>query len=107
MRRAGLLTKPINILSPQTETNEYGEQVQTYTLKYKTRARVLHDNGNRSLENGEIVYPYQKTFNIRSYVPVTEYDLIEFEDKRYRIITIENRIETHNDKLVITELINE
>jgi hypothetical protein len=40
-------------------------------------------------------------------VPITETDLIEFEDKRYRVITIENRIETNNDKLVITELVND
>lgn len=107
MKRAGLLTKPIKILTPKTEINEFGEQIQDYSVSYNTRARVIHDNGNRTTENNEIFYPYQKTFNIRSYVPVTEYDLIEFENKRYRIITIENRIETNNDKLVITELIND
>lgn len=107
MKRAGLLTKPITILKPVSETNEFGELVQDYEFKYKTRARVLHDNGSRATENGEIFYPYQKTFNIRSYVPITEYDLIVFESKRYRVITIENRIEDNNDKLVITELIND
>lgn len=107
MKRAGLLTKPIKILAPQTKINEFGEQVQQYIEKYKTRARVLHDSGTRTTENGEIFYPYQKTFNVRSYVPITEIDLIEFEDKKYRVITIENRIETNNDKLVITELVND
>lgn len=107
MRRAGLLTKIIKILEPKTEINEFGEQVQEYVLKYKTRARVLHDSGSRTTENGEIFYPYQKTFNVRSYVPITEFDVIEFEGKRYRVITIENRIEDYNDKLVITELIND
>ena len=107
MKRAGLLTKIIKILTPTTTVNEYGEQIQEYNLKYTTRARVLHDSGSRTNENGEIFYPYQKTFNIRSYVPITEFDLIEFESKRYRVITIENRIEDQNDKLVITELINE
>ena len=105
--RAGLLTKPINILKPITEVNEYGEKVQQYELKYKTRARVLHNSGNRTTENGEIFYPYQKSFNIRSYVPINEYDLIEFENKRDRVITIDNRVEMYNDKLVITELIND
>lgn len=107
MKRAGLLTKPIKILAPKTEINEFGEQVQEYEIKYSTRARVFHDNGSRTTENGEIFYPYQKAFNIRSYVPITEFDLIEFENKRYRVITIENRIEDYNDKLVITELIND
>jgi len=107
MKRAGLLTKPIKILKPISSTNEYGELVQEYEMRYKTRARVLHDSGSRTTENGEIFYPYQKTFNIRAYVPITEFDLIEFESKRYRVITIENRIEDYNDKLVITELIND
>lgn len=107
MKRAGLLTKIIQVLTPTTTVNEYGEQIQEYNLKYTTRARVLHDSGSRVNENGEIFYPYQKTFNIRSYVPIAEFDLIEFEGKRYRVITIENRIEDQNDKLVITELINE
>lgn len=107
MKRAGLLTKPIKILTPKTTVNEYGEKIQEYSVSYKTRARVIHDNGSRENSNGEIFYPYQKTFNIRSYVPLTEFDLIEFESKRYRVITIENRIEDRNDKLVITELIND
>ena len=107
MKRAGLLTKPINVLTPVTTINEFGETIQEYELKYKTRARVLHDNGSRTIENGEIYYPYQKTFNVRSYVPIGEYDLVEFESKRYRVITIENRIEDNNDKLVITELVND
>lgn len=107
MKRAGLLTRPIEILTPTVEVNEYGEQVQTYEVTYKTRARVLHESGSRSNDNGEIFYPYQKTFQIRSYVPITEFDLIKFEDKKYRVITITNRIETQNDKLIVTELINE
>lgn len=104
--RAGLLTRPITILTPKTTINEFGEQVQEYEEKYKTRARVLHDNGSRNIENGEIFYPYQKSFNVRSYVPINEFDIIEFEGHQYRIITIDNRIERSNDKLVVTELIN-
>lgn len=104
--RAGLLTRPITILTPETTINEFGEQVQEYKLKYKTRARVLHDHGSRDIQNGEIFYPYQKSFNVRSYVPINEFDVIEFEGKRYRVITIDNRIERSNDKLIVTELIN-
>ena len=104
--RAGLLTRPITILAPETTINEFGEQVQEYKLKYKTRARVLHDSGSRDIMNGEIFYPYRKSFDVRSYVPVNEFDIIEFEGKRYRIITIDNRIEHTNDKVIVTELIN-
>jgi hypothetical protein len=104
--RAGLLTRPITILTPETTINEFGEQVQEYKLKYKTRARVLHDSGSRDIMNGEIFYPYRKSFDVRSYVPVNEFDIIEFEGKRYRIIAIDNRIEHTNDKVIVTELIN-
>lgn len=104
--RAGLLTKVITILSPETTINEFGEQVQEYKFKYKTRARVLHDNGSRDIVNGEIFYPYRKSFDVRSYVPVTEFDIIEFEGHQYRIITIDNRIEHTNDKVIVAELIN-
>lgn len=104
--RAGLLTKVITILAPETTINEFGEQVQEYKFKYKTRSRVLHDNGSRDIVNGEIFYPYRKSFDVRSYVPVTEFDIIEFEGHQYRVITIDNRIEHTNDKVIVTELIN-
>lgn len=107
MKRAGLLNEVINIYSPTSTVNEYGEKIQTYTLSYTTRARVVHTSGNRSNENNEIFYSYQKSFTVRSYVPVTEYDQIEYCNKRYRILTIDNRIKVQNDKVIITELINE
>ena len=107
MKRAGLLNEVINILAPSSIVNEYGEKVQTYSVKYTTRAKVEHNSGTRSNENNEIFYSYQKSFTVRSYVPVTEFDLIEYNSKRYRIITIDDRIKVHNDKIIITELIND
>lgn len=105
--RAGLLKEVIEILSPTSKVNEYGEKVQTYEKTYETRARVDHNSGNRVNENNEIFYSYQKTFYVRSYVPVTEFDIVKYNDKKYRIITIDNRIKEYNDKLIITELIND
>ena len=107
MKRAGLLNEVIQILSPSTTINEFGETVQTYKVTYVTRARVEHNNGTRTNENNEIFYSYQKTFTVRSYVPVNEFDLVEYNNKKYRIITIEDRIKAYNDKLLITELIND
>ena len=107
MKRAGLLKEVINILTPTSTVNEFGEKVQTHSLKYSTRARVDHNGGARGNENNEIFYSYQKTFTVRSYVPVDEFDLVEYNNKRYRIITIDNRIKDYNDKLIITELIND
>lgn len=107
MKRAGLLTQIIKVLSPSSTTNSFGELIQTFTPTYRTRARVDHQSGNREIENNEIYYAYTKTFQVRSYVPVTEKDLIEYKGKRYRIITIEDRKEDENDKILTTEQINE
>lgn len=106
-KRAGLLAEIIHILSPRFVVNEFGEKVQTYVETYKTRARVDHNSGNRSLENNEIFYWYQKTFTVRSYVPINEFDLIQYNNKRYRVLSIEDRIHDYNEKLIITELVNE
>lgn len=107
MKRAGLLNEVIKILTPTSTINEFGEKVQSYNVTYCTRARVEHDSGHRSNENNEIFYSYQKSFTVRSYVPVTEFDLVEYNGKRYRILSIDDRIKVNNDKLIITELIND
>lgn len=106
MKRAGLLNEIINILSPTYTINEFGEKVQTYSVTYTTRARVDNNGGARNTENNEIFYAYQKTFTVRIYVPVTEFDLIEYQNKRYRIITIDKRRD-YNDMIIITELVND
>lgn len=105
--RAGLLSDIIEIYRPTSEVNEYGEKIQTYGLLYSTRARVEHNGGSRTNDNNEIFYDYQKAFTVRAYVPICESDQIEFEGKRYRVLSIENRRRDYNDKVIITELINE
>ena len=94
------------MLSPHSETNDFGEKVQTYSVTYETRARVLDDSGTRTIENGEVFHSYDKTFNVRSYVPITEKDQVEYLGKRYRVLSIEQRQE-QDDKLIETELIND
>ena len=106
-KRAGLLSQVIKVETPDTIINEYGERVQTYHVSYTTRARVIHDRGSRDLANGEVFNSYSKTFLVRSYVPVSERDLIQYKGKKYRILTIEDRTEDYNDKQIVTELLNE
>ena len=107
MKRAGLLTKRITILEPQSVKNAYGELVQKYVEKYHTRARVFDQSGDRTQENGEIYYAYNKTFQVRSYVPVNDIDLVSYNGKKYRITSIEDRTEEENDKLIYGEQVNE
>lgn len=103
---AGRLNEVIDIYQPVETVNDYGERETTYTHSYTTRARVDYNTGNRLNENDEIVFNYYKTFNVRSYVPVSETSQIEWQEKRYRILTIEYRRE-YNDLVINTELINE
>lgn len=104
---AGILNEIIEVYEPNVVINDYGEQTTVDVLKYRTRARVQHNNGNRTLENGsEIVYPYNKTFEVRIYLDIKDFDKIKWNDKYYKILDITpNR---HFQNLVIsTELINE
>ena len=76
--QAGLLTETINIYNPSITTNEYGETIQNYT----------------------------KTFHIRYYVNINENMLIEWQNKKYRILSIEE-LRKWNEKVITGELINE
>lgn len=103
---AGRLNEVIKVYNVETTVNDYGERIEDYVLSMTTRARVDFNSGSRTNENDEIVYNYQKTFNVRSYVPVTDTSHIEWQEKMYRVLSVEKRRE-YNDIVVIAELINE
>lgn len=103
---AGILKETITILQPRTTVNEYGEQVQMYIDKFTTRARVDWNGGNRNITNDEVLYNYQRTFHMRFYHTVSEFDVVLWQGKKYRIINIE-RIREYNEQIITTELINE
>lgn len=103
---AGRLNEPIKIFHPTVKYNEFGEANEEYKEVYTTRANVDHNSGARTVENNEIVFDYIKTFNVRSYVPVTDADRIEWQGKMYRILTTQQRRE-YNDIMITAELINE
>ena len=106
--RAGLLTEPITIMHPYFEINKYGERTPVTQEVYKTRANVNWDSGTRTIENGELVYNYAKTFTVRSYVPVKEQDIVVWQGKNYMIISVELRSALpYNEKIIRTELMNE
>lgn len=104
--QAGRLNEIIKIYSKTTRINEYGEAVDEYDKSYITRAKVDHKSGGRGVENSEIVYGYNKTFNVRFYVPILDTDRIEYQGHIYRILSTEHRRE-YNDIIINTELINE
>lgn len=103
---AGRLNEVVKIYNVVSTVNDYGERVETYSLAMTTRARVDFNSGNRTNQNDEIVFNYQKTFNVRSYVPVYDTSHIEWQGKMYRVLSVEKRRE-YNDIVVVAELINE
>lgn len=104
--RAGLLKENIEIVTPIIKKNKFGEQSQEWDSKYHTRARVIHNNGTRTNENGDIFYTSFITLEIRYYVPIDEYDRVKWNNKVYRILNIQSDND-HNKKIITIELIND
>lgn len=103
---AGLLKDRIEIHSPLIVRDEYGNQKTTYQFKTSTRAKIDHVKGERAEENEEIVYIYNKTFQVRYYVNVGDFDRIKWNGKFYRILNIEPNAD-RQELIIETQLINE
>ena len=104
--RAGLLTEQIDILSPEITTNPFGEESTEWKIAYSTRARIMHDSGSRDTVNGEVFYQYIKTFVVRYYVTVNDFDRIKWNGKIYRVLDIEPD-KVQQQLTIKTELIND
>lgn len=104
--QAGLFKELISIYKPELSTNEYGEQIQEYVKCKDTKSQVKYNNGNRGIENDEVVSNYVKTFIVRHYIELNENYLIEWNKQRYRILSIDYN-KQYQYKQVIAELINE
>lgn len=104
--RAGLLNESIDILRATITKNAFGEDVETWTTNYTTRARVIQQSSSKQDENQETVVRFVREFQVRHYVPVDEFDIILWREKRYRIISLNN--DRANMYITIEgELINE
>lgn len=102
---AGRLKEIVKFLSPTVIKDGYGSTEIGYELKFTTRADVKYDNGGRELVNNEILNSYGFTFVIRSYHEINEKMIIEWKNKKYRILSIDD---TDVSKLTInTQLIND
>lgn len=106
MRRAGLLNDIIEIYKVNWVKDDYGNQVEELELRTTTRANLLPYNGSRNIEASEVVHNYSKTFKVRYYVEVEDFDKILFEGKYYRVLSIESSKE-YQEKLIYTELIKD
>ena len=104
--RAGLLKENIEIWQKSLTTNDYGEETEIWSLKYSTKARLVHNGGSRVIENEEVFFSHTKTFEVRDYVPVDDYDRIVWNNKKYRILNIEPD-RTQMKLTIKTELIDD
>lgn len=101
-----LLRDPIDIYQLETIKTEYGTIKSDYVLKYHTRSYVKFNSENQVVSEGEIFYPINRTFIVRSYVPVVESDRIFWQDKWWKILSI-NQNKYYNDIEIICTLVNE
>lgn len=104
--RCGLLKDKIDIYRPISNQNEFGEIVQEYRPWYCTRSRILSNGGSRTLLNNSLFYPYRKVFEVHQYVDVKETDIIHYDNKKYRILSIDLD-RSQMKKVIMTELIDE
>lgn len=108
---AGKLNKLITVQKLNIFKNKFGEveteEGEEWIDKLKNiRSQVTYQNGNRVDENNELFFAYQVTFTVRIYHKIDELDRVVYNDKNYRILSIEE-----NDELQLKnlrcELINE
>ena len=100
-----ILKDPIDIYELTTSKTEYGTIQTSYNLKYHTRAYVRFNSENLTVSEGEVYFPINRTFIVRAYVPVVETDQIEYEGKRYKILSI-NKNKYFNDIEINTTTVN-
>lgn len=70
------------------------------------RSQVTYQNGNRVDENNELFFAYQVTFTVRIYHKIDELDRIVWNNKNYRILSIEPDKKIQR-QIIRCELINE
>lgn len=103
---AGLRNESVDIMRYSQQANGYGEVVKTLVKEYTLRAKVIHLSGARTVRNDEIQYPYNKTFVMRYNAPITEDNLIRWQNKLWRVQSIDNDKDMMQC-VIITEIVNE
>lgn len=102
---SSLLREQIEIYSVPIEQTEYGTIKEgTPVLKYTTRAYVQFDNQARVVSEGEVYYPTDRTIIVRAYVSVDERDRIKWDNKFWKILSINKNKYYNNKEIRVTEI---
>lgn len=103
---AALLKNPIEIHELVTEQNEYGEVRSYYRYKCSTRSHIMFNSENQVVSEGEVFYPINRTFIVRAYIPIVETDRIKWDNKMWKVMSINKNI-YYNDIEIQTTLVND
>lgn len=103
---AGKLQDIITIQKPTIVQNEYGANSTVWNDYLTTKAQVTYNNGNRVNENDEIVFVYEIIFTVRIYHQIDEQMQIIWNNKKYRILSIEPDRDKQK-QIIRAELIND
>ena len=106
MAFAGIFNEPVEIYDFVKTKSSQGIITESMELVYSTRARVSHTGGSRTVINDEITTPYSKNFVLRIYVPVTDTSWIKYENKNYRVTSIDKDRE-NQQQVITTQLVEE
>lgn len=101
---SALLKHEIEIYEMVTQPTQYGNIKPTYRLKYTTKAHVIFNSESQVVSEGEILYPINRMFVVRSYVPVVETDRIKYENKWYKILSINKNDYYQNTEIQTTSV---
>lgn len=102
--RAGLLTEKVYVLHPTVTTNAVGEQITEYNDYSVIRARDVSFRQQRQLDNGEMWMQGQRVIETRLYHDICDNDLIEWKEKRFRILSIDTDRQQMCKRLTIAEV---
>ena len=105
--QAGILNQKVDFYRLIVDKDDFGHESYTYEKTFSTKACITYNNGNRLIENQEIFFDNTLTFKVRSYCPVQDTDRIKYRDKYYRILSVNNEYNKHNQKIIIAELVNQ
>lgn len=102
----GNLRNKIKVMSFTVTRDEYGAEVETYTELAALRAEVKFVSGNKVIDNKEIFAAQSVQFITHYRSTVTEAMRIDYDGKKYRILSLEE-IGYKEGLKINTELINE
>lgn len=104
--RAGLLIERITFLKLVKVKTETGSEYNTYVPEHPCRAKVTYSGGDRENENGDIFFSHHINFEIRQGLKFDELYRIEWRERQYRILCIEQDRRNQSTR-IITELVND